>query len=449
MQSQMLVDGQLVDGQGCVCDIVNPATAQSAAVIGAADGALLKRAQAAAIRAFERYSDTPVKERAARLERMAKRLQRHATELAELESLNTGKPVGEALQHDVRLAIDAFRLCAQSLRSQGERGACEGNDGCTWLIRQVAKGPVVVSAKWNYPLISVAYDLAAALAAGCSVIVKPSPQAPLSSLRLVQVIHDLAPPGMVNTVFGLSNRQQQRLDQALGLYSTLGALAAAPDPVQRKAPAIVYADTDVQTLIDALYASTFVNAGQDSALPGNLLVERELYSAVLKSLADVAVCLRTGDPADPNTHLGPLISQAQQQAALDWLDRARQEAEVATGGFVDEPAGFFLRPTVIGNPGNHPAADATRVFGPVISVTPFDVGEDPVAMANVQCPAGAASVWTRDVHRAMAVSKRLRHRCTWINHHGNYWQASRHATLTGAAHLIAGYQHERHLVLSY
>ncbi|HXY76607.1 MAG TPA: aminobutyraldehyde dehydrogenase, partial [Steroidobacteraceae bacterium] len=400
MQTRLLIGGRLVAGEGASESVLDAASGAEIAKVPEASAGQIEAAVAAAEAAFVPWARTPPRERAAFLLRIAERIEAQAPKYAALESRNTGKPLQAALNDEMPSIADVFRYFAGICRAPEGLASGEYLAGHTSMIRRDPIGVVASIAPWNYPLMMAAWKLAPAIAAGNTVILKPSEQTPLTTLMLAESLAELLPPGVVNIVCGrgepvgrtLTMHPRVRMVSLTGDVATgQKVLAAAAGNLKRthlelggKAPVIVFEDADVDAVVAGVRTFGFYNAGQDCTAACRLYADRRIYERLVADLTSAVRTIKVGTQEETGVEMGPLISQAQRERVASMVARAAtlSHIELTTGGRVRAGGGFFYEPTVLAGAHQDDEIVQREVFGPVISITPFADAAQAIAWAN-------------------------------------------------------------------
>jgi aminobutyraldehyde dehydrogenase len=413
-------------------DVINPATTKT---IGAVPNMTADEVDAVVERAKQAlpgWLDATPKERSELLHKLAQVLEDNAEELAQIESANVGKPLMVS-RDEMPFSADNLRFFAGAARNLEGKSAGEYIKGYTSMIRREPIGIVAGICPWNYPLMMAIWKLGPGLAAGNVQILKPAEQTPLSLLRFVELAKDVIPDGVLQVVTGDGVPAGQRLVEHpdIGLVSLTGDVATgkliaknAADTLKRvhlelggKAPMVVFDDADPEQVAEGIKIAGFWNSGQDCTAGSRIIAGPKIYDALLEALVPAIEGLKVGDPASgDDVEMGPVISQDQQQRILGFLERAKG-ATVLTGGDSNGSGGYFVNPTIVTDVKQDDEIVQDEVFGPVITVQRFADDNQAIEWANGVRYGLAASVWTRDVGRALNAAKRLQFGTVWVNDH--------------------------------
>ncbi len=436
---RLYIDGEFAATDGRLT-VLNPATGLPLAEAPLASEADVDRAVQAARAAFGGWRFTAATERARLIWGLADLLERHKEELATIEVLDNGKPLAEATGVDLALTIELLRYYAGWATKI--TGSVQPNSipGMLSMVRREPVGVVAAITPWNFPLLEVAYKLGPALAAGCTIVVKPSELAPLSTLRLMELVHEAGfPRGVLNVVIGgpdvgAALAQHPLVDKIAFTGQTetgKAILRASADDLKRvnlelggKSPNIVFADADLDAAAGGAFGGIFFNQGQACVAGSRLFAQEPIAEALIDRVAAKAKATRLGHGLDPQTDMGPLISAPHRDRVLGYVgEAARAGAEVVTGGRAAQVAGlggFFVEPTVIRAVRNDMRVAQDEIFGPVLSVITWTDTDELTALVNDVRYGLAAGIWSRDTSKALRLADRIEAGTVWINTYGMF-----------------------------
>ena len=433
----MLIDGEWVEAAtGHTLDVRNPATDEAMARVPDAGAEDVGRAVRAARRAFEGgWRDTTAQERGRVLFRIAEAVRARRAELAELETLNSGKPIVEA-EFDVDDAATCFEYYGGlATKVHGEVLPVPDN-----ALSLALKEPVGVAGQiipWNYPLLMAAWKIAPALCAGCTSVLKPAEQTPLTILRLARAFEECGvPKGVVNVVTGygetagaplVAHPDVDKIAFTGSLEVGKAVMRSAADTLKKvslelggKSPNIFFADADFEAAVDGALFGVFVNQGEVCSAGSRVLVQRPIYDKMLQAMVAKAKDIRLGPGLDRATKMGPLVSRQQLERVQRYQDIGRREARVALGGGRPQDPGlqrgYFVEPTIFYDVENSARIAREEIFGPVMAVIPFDDEAEALRIANDSDYGLAAAVWSRDIFKCLRMVKRLQAGVVWVNH---------------------------------
>jgi 1-pyrroline dehydrogenase len=433
---QQFIGGEWFDSaSGETLDVINPANDQVIAKVPRSASEDVDRAVEAADKAFPAWGSATPAERSNALLKLADAIEARGEEIGRLESQNAGKPVGAAID-EVPVVVDNLRFFAGAARLLEGKAANEYMAGHTSMIRREPVGVVASIAPWNYPIMMAGWKIGPALAAGNTVVLKPSARTPLTALVLAEIAAEILPPGVLNVITGTGAGIGDALvgHPKVGMISVTGdtdtgkhIAKVAADKVKRlhlelggKAPVIVFDDADLDAVAEAIKLWGYWNSGQDCTAATRVIAGPKIYDRFVSELTDQVKSIKWGDPASSDElDMGSLIAQAQADKVEGMVERARGGAgvEIVTGGVRPKRPGAFYEPTVITGPDQRSEIVQDEVFGPVVTVQRFSDEEQAIKWANDVRFGLAASVWTSDAGKGMRVAKAIQFGTVWINDH--------------------------------
>lgn len=467
------INGESRPGTGATIELINPATGTAVDAIATASIADVSDATASAHAAQPAWGALTAGERARILLKLADAIEDDSETLTALEVEETGKPVAVFRDGELPFAADNLRFFAGAGRSLEGTGAGELSKGYTSILTRQPIGVIGSIAPWNFPFIMAIWKIGPALATGNSVVLKPAPATPRSSIRLAELASQVGlPAGVLNVVSG-GNEIGEALvtDELTRMISLTGStragmaiMAAAAPQVKRlhlelggKAPAVVFDDADIAAMARAVTMGATYNTGQDCTAATRVYVQRSRYADAIDAIKETMQKITVGDPTDPATDIGPLISTRHRDRVHGFVTRATADgAELITGGEIPTSTGSYYPPTLLVGPKQDSEIVQGEVFGPVLTVIPFDDESQAITMANDSRYGLASSVWTNDMARAMRVSQAIEAGVTWVNDHLPIASEAPHGGVKGSGfgkdmgmHSLLEYTETHHIMIKH